>query len=240
MSRVTFVCLINTVALIVLYKTASTMAVRKYYWKKEDKHMSYYELLQESPGLFVLIIIISLIVTLIAYGAFPLIFSRTRKTNITKKKYYTLCYCINFAVMVLFIAINGEPSSGGPYLLWTWVFSSSGLKTLKNRGMLGEREITSCSDHVSTEETTAKDTQIASNQQDCNICKNCGHKLIDGAAFCNICGAKVSSITPKSNPSSVVHTVNNDKICFCRKCGSKLYDDAKFCNKCGTQIITEE
>ena len=174
------------------------------------------------------------------YGAFPFIFAKTRKAPITKKKYKYLCYGINIAVMVIFIAINGEPSSGGPYLLWTWIFSSSGLKTLKNRGMLDEREITSCSDHVSTEETTAKDTQIVSHQQDCNICKNCGHKLIDGAAFCNICGAKVSSITPKSNPSSVVHTANNDKICFCRKCGSKLYDDAKFCNKCGTQIITEE
>ena len=87
--------------------------------------MTYFELLQESFGLFILTIIISLIVTLIVYSAFPLIFSRTRKSNITKEKYYTLCYCINFAVMLLFIAINGELSSGGPYLLWTWVFSSS-------------------------------------------------------------------------------------------------------------------
>ena len=202
--------------------------------------MSYYELLQESPGLFVLTIIISLVVTLIAYGAFPLIFSRTRKSNITKKKYYTLCYCINFAAMVLFIAINGEPSSGGPYLLWTWVFSSSGLKTLKCRGLLGESQADSCSIPSSIEEPIIVDAPIVVDHQKSNTCQNCGHKLIDGAAFCNICGAKVSSITPRSNPSSVVHTANNDKICFCRKCGNKLQEDAKFCNKCGTQIITEE
>lgn len=239
MSRVTFVCLINTVALIVLYKTAPTMGVRKYYWKKEDKHMSNYELLQESPGLFVLTIIISLIVTLIAYSAFPLIFSRTRKSNITKKKYYTLCYCINFAVMVLFIAINGEPSSGGPYLLWTWVFSSSGLKTLKGRGVLGEGQIVSCSTSTSNEEPIVAETPIVGEHPNYNICQNCGHELIDGASFCNMCGAKVPSVVLMNNTEPINNAVN-DKICFCRKCGNKLQEDAKFCNKCGTQIITEE
>ena len=239
MSRVTFVCQINTDTLTVLYKAASKIGSDKILSRKKEKYMTYFELLQESPGLFILMIIVSLIVTLVAYGAFPLIFSRTRKTNITKKKYYTLCYCINLAVMVLFITINGEPSSGGPYLLWTWVFSSSGLKTLKKRGILGTNQTTSYSDHLSTEETIVTETHIISNYQNCNICKNCGHKLIDGAAFCNMCGAKVPSIDIQSDPTPINHTVN-DKICFCRKCGSKLHEDAKFCNKCGTQIITEE
>lgn len=204
--------------------------------------MSYYELLQESPGLFVLTIIISLIVTLIAYGAFPLIFSRTRKSNITKKKYYTLCYCINFAVMVLFIAINGEPSSGGPYLLWTWVFSSSGLKTLKCRGLLGESQADSCSIPSSIEEPIIVDAPIVVDHQKGNTCQNCGHELIDGASFCNMCGTKVPSVVFLSNTDPINNAINdnNDKICFCRKCGSNLHEDAKFCSKCGTQIITEE
>ena len=201
--------------------------------------MTYFDLLQESPGLFILTIIISLIVTLIAYGAFPLIFSRTRKSNITKKKYYTLCYCINFAVMVLFIAINGEPSSGGPYLLWTWVFSSSGLKTLKGRGILGESQSISYSTFSSIEEPIIAKAPIESNHQKCNICQNCGLELIDGALFCNTCGTEVPSVNLLSHTESFNNT-SHGKICFCRKCGSNLYDDAKFCNKCGTQIITEE
>ena len=174
-----------------------------------------------------------------AYGAFPLIFSKMRKTNITKKKYYTLCYCINFAVMVLFIAINGEPSSGGPYLLWTWVFSSSGLKTLKGRGVLGESQIVSCSTSPSNEEPISAETPIIGDNPNYNTCQNCGHELINGASFCNMCGTKVPSIVFLSNTEPINNAVN-DKICFCRKCGNKLYDDAKFCSKCGTQIITEE
>ncbi len=201
--------------------------------------MTYFELLQESPGLFILTIIISLIVTLIAYGSFPLIFSRIQKSNITKKKYYMLCYCINFAVMVLFIAINGEPSSGGPYLLWTWVFSSLGLKTLKSRGILGEGQIASHSRPSSIEETIITETPIVGDYQKCNTCQNCGYELIDGAAFCNMCGTKVFSVDLLNNTEPNNNAVN-DKICFCRKCGNKLHEDAKFCNKCGTQIIPEE
>ena len=149
--------------------------------------MTYFELLQESPGLFILLTVVSLIVTLVAYGAFPLIFSRIRKSNITKKKYYTLCYCINFAVMGLFIAINGGASSGGPYLLWTWVFSSSGLKTLKSRGVLGESQTTSYSNPSSIGTATVNHTV---NNKIC-FCRKCGNKLHEGANFCNKCGTKV-------------------------------------------------
>lgn len=95
-----------------------------------------YELFQQGPAAYIPIILVSLIITLVAYGAFPLIFARARKKIITKRKYNVLCYCVNFLVMVLFIAVDGETSSGGPYLLWTWVFSTSGIKTLRSRGVL--------------------------------------------------------------------------------------------------------
>ncbi len=97
-----------------------------------------YELFEQGPAAYVPVILVSFVVTLAAYGAFPMIFARTRKKIITKRKYNLLCYCFNILVMILFIAINGEPSSGVPYLLWTWVFSASGIKILKNRGVLEE------------------------------------------------------------------------------------------------------
>ena len=92
-----------------------------------------YELFEQGPAAYIPVILVSLVITLAAYGAFPLIFAKTRKKIITKRKYNVLCYCFNILVMILFVAINGEASSGGPYLLWTWVFSASGIKTLKNQ-----------------------------------------------------------------------------------------------------------
>lgn len=111
--------------------------------------MTWLELLQQDPAAFVLTLIVSLVITLVAYGAFPLIFAMVRNETITKKKYQILCFAINFIVMVVFIAINGEPSSGGPYALWTWAFSILGIKTLKSRGVLeGFSSNASASDKV--------------------------------------------------------------------------------------------
>ena len=83
------------------------------------------------------LLVLSLGLTALAYCAFPLIYAKSRKIPIQKKKYTRLCYGINFLVMLVFAVINGG-SSGAPYLLWTWVFSKSGLKTLKHRGLLEE------------------------------------------------------------------------------------------------------
>ena len=100
--------------------------------------MNYYTIpysqdLSTSISLFV----VSLGITVLAYCVFPLIYAKSRKIPIQKKKYTRLCYGINFLVMLVFAVINGG-SSGAPYLLWTWVFSKSGLKTLKHRGLLEE------------------------------------------------------------------------------------------------------
>ena len=99
--------------------------------------MGYLELLQDRPGLFVLLLLISLVLTLFVYGAFPLIFAKKRKTPITKKKYKFLCFGINFIGMVFFIALNGA-ASGAPYVLWTLIFSNRGVKTLTDKGLLAE------------------------------------------------------------------------------------------------------
>lgn len=101
--------------------------------------MDYYELYQENPGLLVLVLIISIVLTLFVYGAFPIIFAKTRKTPITKKKYKRLCYGINVIGFVLFAIIDGA-AQVGPYLLWTWIFSSAGVKTLENKGLFLETE----------------------------------------------------------------------------------------------------
>ena len=91
----------------------------------------------QNPSINILSLIISLGLTVLAYCAFPLIYANNCKKAIPKKKYTKLCYGINFLIMLVFALINGG-SSGAPYLLWTWVFSKSGLKALERRGLLVE------------------------------------------------------------------------------------------------------
>ena len=101
--------------------------------------MSYLELFQQDPAALILVFILSLVITLVAYGAFPLIFAKTCKKSIASKKYRILCFGINAIVMFLFIIANGRASSGGAYVLWTLVFSNRGVRTLEERGCLKEK-----------------------------------------------------------------------------------------------------
>ena len=54
------------------------------------------------------------------------------------------------------------------------------------------------------------------------FCENCGKKLEEGSAFCNVCGAK--------QPQPV----------FCIQCGKKLEPRSRFCNGCGASQVSEE
>ena len=164
-----------------------------------------YELFNQGPAAYIPIILVSLLITLVAYGAFPLVFARMRKKTITKKKYNLFCYCVKFLVMVLFVAVNGNSSSGAPYLLWTWVFSMSGIKTLKIRGVLEETQNKNYKNDVSTEvaevanTTISKDSMIAAAEHPVSeemprirFCRKCGFELIDGSEFCSRCGTAIT------------------------------------------------
>ena len=107
-----------------------------------------YELFRQAPAVYMILFLISLAFTLVLYGTYPIILSKTRKKIITKKKFKLFCYGINFIVMILSAFIrtshfdvgNNSIFSVGPYILWTEVFSYYGLKTLKHRGVLESNE----------------------------------------------------------------------------------------------------
>ena len=138
--------------------------------------MSYFEIYQKNPGLLFLIIIISLVITLLVYGAFPIIFAKTRKKPISIKKYKRLCYGINAICLVFFIIINGA-SNGAPYLLWTWVFYKLGIKFLTERGVLTD--------------ALEKIHQPPTLTNKITFCRKCGTKLEENIKFCRKCGTEI-------------------------------------------------
>lgn len=154
-----------------------------------------YEMFEQGADVYVPAIILSLIVTLLAYGAFPLIFAYARGEKITKKKYSVLCYGINICVMVVFIVIEGKVLSGGAYALWTTVFSFWGVKILRNRGLLEESQPVTSETEAFPKASKKQDTVTPSSVEQkitINFCRKCGNRLISGGAFCNKCGSKIN------------------------------------------------
>ncbi len=160
--------------------------------------LSYYELFQKGPTVYVPILLIMLLITLMAYATFPLAFALMRKKIITKAKYNLFCYGINFGVMIFFILINGK-SSGSPYFLWTCVFSIVGTNILKRRQVLegyqpspllfqdeGE-DLNTSSYNISDGDKADESNETAQ----VSVCKNCGASIPNNSMFCHKCGTKV-------------------------------------------------
>lgn len=156
-----------------------------------------YELFQQGPEAYVPILLFSLIITVLAYGAFPFIFAKTRKAPITKKKYLWLCYGVNIGVMIVFIALNDGASNGAPYLLWTWTFSSYGTKILSSKGNITDGKNVSTNKNPYSKCNTTANQYVYLNEKvpvvtnKISFCRKCGNKLLDGASFCNKCGNRI-------------------------------------------------
>lgn len=155
-----------------------------------------YELFAESPDLYLLILLVSLALTVFAYGAFPLIFAKTRRAPITKKKYKALCYGINAIVMCVFCVINCGASIF-PYLLWTWVFSRWGLKILDEEAILVEEDqIKGSKDLVKKNGyMNGMPTQTQSATQNIYTTPNSTKTSESQVCRCDVCGHSVEKVT---------------------------------------------
>ena len=162
-----------------------------------------FETFQQGPAVYIPILLVSLLITLVAYGAFPLIFARVRKASITRKKYTLLCFGFNFLIMILFLVLNGG-SSGAPYFLWTGVFSVTGLRTLESRGVLAgaqsdNQQKTAPAGTVKVRETPAfgetleeEDRLFPEGNPQIRFCRKCGFELFEDSKFCSRCGAEIA------------------------------------------------
>jgi len=159
-----------------------------------------FKLYQQGPEIYIPILIFSLVLTVVMFGVFPFGFARVRKKSITKKKYNTICYAVNFCIMCVIATETNSAASGAPYLLWTSLFTKNGLRVLEQRGILNDSAYNGTSPEK-VDVTDESQDEIGENnliytgeEVRCNFCRKCGDKLILGSRYCRKCGAKVISI----------------------------------------------
>ena len=146
-----------------------------------------YELFLQGPEVYIPILLLLLAVTMTAYGAFPIIFAKARKSSITKKKYRWLCYGINLAVMLGFTILGG--GSLRPYLFWTWLFTKRGINILRSEGVLEDNE-----NNYDTSDSEGEPESSIIKMNKNNFCRKCGDKLLENSKFCRKCGAQVEEL----------------------------------------------
>ena len=194
--------------------------------------MGYFELYQENTSLYLIILLVSFIATIFVYGAFPLIFAKTTKKPITKKKYTRLCYGLNIIGMVCFIVLNGAVS-GAPYLLWTWVFSNCGVKILKSRRLLSgyEQPNDLINDELETDSCKSVEESTVNFTQNSNV--DIDKMTPQEAAEYLIADQLGEAYLPQNNQVEKSKT----KVKYCSKCGSQIDHITKKCTGCGKQYF---
>ena len=169
---------------------------------------------QEDQETFSLILIVSLLLTMLAYGIYPLLLARCRRKPITSKRYTLFCFLFNFLVMLIFVVLDGA-SSGAPYFLWTSVFSFLGKKILSGRNVL----IDSDADENETEAPTSDVADPAP------------------APVSNVELAHAKESAPAPVPVASPSKPKKQKAIFCKYCGQLIDQDTKKCTGCGKQYF---
>ena len=137
------------------------------------------ETFNQGPKVYIPILIFNLLITIFAYGLFPFILAKARKTAISKKKYNRLCYAVNFVIAALFFLMSedGGAMNLAPYVLWTAVFSYLGRNTLEKKELLFDDE----------QDKTKSSTQ----RDEIRFCRKCGEKLRPSSIACHKCGTEI-------------------------------------------------
>lgn len=187
------------------------------------------ELFEQGPGVYVPILLVSILITAVSYAAYPLLLARFRRKPITARKYRAFCYLFNILVMVFFTALNGS-SSGAPYVLWTSAFCHFGKKTLERRKLLVDPDdpmpVPTSAPSNTALEYTGKFQQPADSisapikpkESKPRFCKHCGHPIDPATKKCTGCGKQYFRLPSRKGSSltwKVTTILSVIAVCLC-------------------------
>lgn len=154
-----------------------------------------FELFEQGPGVYLPVLVVSLLITMAAYSAYPLLYAYCQNEPITAKKFRRRCYLGNLVPMLFFFLFNGG-SSGVPYILWTSVFSAVGKNILDRRNLLEDSD-----DFVSDQpETPIIDTKLENEdelQQETIVATDPVKPTKGKQRYCKFCGSSIDRDTKK-------------------------------------------
>lgn len=180
--------------------------------------MTYLDLYAQSPEVYFAALAVMLAITLIAYGIFPILFSKIRKNPITAKKFRITCYAVNLIPLAFFLVISEKPSFF-PYFVWTSVFSSVGIKMLKKKNIFVD--------------AISKD-----NAEQPKINTSSLHDIVDTPIDTSI-DEKNDSVCKNQKTDSFgeqwKEKTENKK--YCKQCGNPIDSKTKKCTGCGKQYF---
>lgn len=84
-------------------------------------------------------VILGLFLTVAEFSLFPIIWAFVQRDTISAKKYRWICFGVNLAINLVFNIVITSSAAGyysAAYLLWTFVFTSVGVKILNSRNLL--------------------------------------------------------------------------------------------------------
>ena len=101
--------------------------------------MTFAQLYQEGPGVYLPVLALGLVITALAYGLAPVALAHLWKKPLTRGGYLALCFGANLVPLAAFWLLGGT-TVGAPWLLWSWIFSGLGIRVLKSRELLAPEE----------------------------------------------------------------------------------------------------
>lgn len=121
---------------------------------------------------------VSLSITLVAYGTFPLAFTRIRKKPIAKKTCYAICYAVNFVIWIGLIVFDLSKSPV-PYILWTGIFTKIAAEPIHDAASASEQtEMPEDEAHEQAQEAI----ELPAAAPPILFCRRCGLEVAKGGA----------------------------------------------------------
>ena len=171
------------------------------------------------------------LVAFILYIIIPLLFALFRRKPITRTKYFTWCFVLNFVLFII-DAVTARNISTIMYFiffLFTLAGCTLGTAILKKKKCLIIKEPNADSknrrtthDYTYTQAPEAKASLKVNNQLNPRpykkMCPYCNEPLYDNAKFCQNCGRPLQEEV---------------RIRLCQECGNIITPEMKFCNNCG-------